>query len=136
MIVNKHPDDKFDGICYAHGACLEGLASGPSIEKRFGIPGKDLPIGDEFWDIEAYYIGQCVYNTVLAFNPDVIVLGGGVIQKEGLIEKVRDNYKKLMNDYISVENVDKYIVKPERNGESAIIGALLLARDKAREKVG
>ena len=66
----------------------------------------------------------------------MIVLGGGVIQKEGLIEKVRDNYKKLMNDYISVENVDKYIVKPERNGESAIIGALLLARDKAREKVG
>lgn len=136
MIVNKHPEDKFGGICYAHGSCLEGLASGPSIEKRFGIPGKDLPIEDKFWDIEAYYIGQCVYNTVLSFNPEVIVLGGGVIQKDGLIEKVRENYKKLMNDYIHVENIGQYIVKPERNGKSAIIGALLLAKDKAREKVG
>lgn len=41
-----------------------------------------------------------------------------------------------MNDYIHVENIGQYIVKPERNGKSAIIGALLLAKDKAREEVG
>ena len=135
MVINKHPEDDYEGYCYAHKACLEGLAAGPSIYDRFKVLGKDLPIDHKFWDIEAYYIGQCIYNTVLSFNPEIIVLGGGVIQKEGLIEKVRKAYKKLMNGYIEVENLDEYIVKPKIEGEPAIVGALLLAKENSK-KVG
>ena len=136
MVVKKHPNDNYDGYCYAHGDCLEGLACGPSISDRFNKDAKEIEKDDDFWDIEAYYIAQCVYNTVLSYYPEIIVLGGGVIQKEGLIEKVRVHFKKLMNDYIDVGDIDKYIVKPQIDVESATVGCLLLAKNYHDRKNG
>ena len=35
--------DPYSGCCPFHGDCLEGLASGPSMEKRWGKPAQELP---------------------------------------------------------------------------------------------
>ena len=47
---NSHPemghiiiDDENEGICRIHTNCLEGLASGPAIEKRWKTPPHKLP---------------------------------------------------------------------------------------------
>lgn len=129
MIINKDPRDTYDGGCMCHKACLEGLASGPNIEKRLKMPAENLKPNDKFWDIEANYLAQAAYNTSLMFSPDVIVLGGGVMQVEGLIEKIREKFKTLMNSYIDLDDPYSYIVRPKYDGKSATLGLLILAQE-------
>lgn len=129
MIIKKDPRDTYEGGCMCHGDCLEGLASGLNIEKRLGKSGQNLDPNDEFWDIEAGYLAQAAYNTSLMFSPDVIVFGGGVMQVPGLIEKVREKFKDLMNCYVDLPDLDSYIVRPKYDGRSATLGLLILAQE-------
>ncbi|MCW6678377.1 ROK family protein [Anaerococcus sp. NML200574] len=128
MIIKKDPRDTYEGGCMCHGDCLEGLASGPNIEKRLGKSGQDLDYDDEFWDIEASYLAQAAYNTSLMFSPEVIVFGGGVMQVDGLIEKVREKFEGLMNGYVNLPDLESYIVRPKYDGKSATLGLLILAQ--------
>lgn len=126
--VKRHPDDmNFKGICPFHGDCLEGLVSGPTFEARVGKKGQDVPLTDHVWDIMAYYVAQAALNATLMFRPGQIVFGGGVVSEE-FLKKVRREFKKLLNDYVEVGDVDKYITMPlaQHNG-SATIGDFALA---------
>ncbi|MGA3098439.1 MAG: ROK family protein, partial [Bryobacteraceae bacterium] len=49
--------DPYPGGCPFHGDCLEGLASGPAIEARWGKPAQELPADHPAWALEARYIG-------------------------------------------------------------------------------
>lgn len=44
---------------------------------------------DVTWEIEAYYIAQCAYNTTLMLSPDVIIFGGGVMKQKHLKRKYK-----------------------------------------------
>lgn len=126
--LKRHPDDlDFKGICPFHGDCLEGLVSGPTFEARTGKKGKDVPLSDHVWDIMAYYTAQAALDTTLMFRPAKIVFGGGVVS-EPFLKKVRREFKKLLNDYVDVGELDQYITMPlaENNG-SATIGDFALA---------
>jgi fructokinase len=46
--------DPYPGGCPYHRDCLEGLASGPSIQERWGAPGQDLPPDHPAWALEAH----------------------------------------------------------------------------------
>lgn len=94
-----------------------------------GKRGQDIDPNDEFWDIEAGYLAQAAYNTSLMFSPEVIVFGGGVMQVEGLIEKVREKFKTLMNGYVDLPDLETYIVRPKYDGKSATLGLLILAQE-------
>ncbi|WP_323704016.1 ROK family protein [Mammaliicoccus sp. Dog046] len=129
--VHIHPDDQqFDGNCPYHGTCLEGLASGPAIEKRAGKSAKDIPETAKDWDIVAYYIAQAAFNTTLMLSPEKIIFGGGVMHQTHLLEKVHQQFTLLNNDYIKLPPVDTYIVTPSLNDDQGIIGCLALARDE------
>ena len=54
--VKRHPEDTFEGTCSFHGDCLEGMAAGPAIEKRWGKKGIELAEDNRVWEMEAYYL--------------------------------------------------------------------------------
>jgi glucokinase len=63
--------------CGGHG-CLEALASGNAIRRRFGIPGEDLE-DPAAWEDVGRWLGQAVVNTAALLDCDVVVFGGGVV---------------------------------------------------------
>lgn len=128
MTVARHGEDEaFEGICAYHGACVEGLASGPAIEARWGQRGDDLPSDHPAWALEAFYLAQICVNLTLILSPQRIILGGGVMNTDGLIGRVRAAFAEQFNDYMPVleraGGLERYIVTPELGDYSALYGA-------------
>ena len=84
LLRQESADPKPAGFCPYHNGCLEGLAAGPAIEKRWGKKGYELPEDHEAWDLEASYLAQMCVNMICAFSPEKIILGGGVMQQKHL----------------------------------------------------
>jgi fructokinase len=123
--------DPFDGCCPYHGDCLEGLASGPAIEKRWGRKAEALPPDHPAWALEAEYLAQGIAAIICTLSPQKIMLGGGVMDQGQLFPLVRARVVSLLAGYIRapaiLEQVDDYIVEPALGAQVGILGALALA---------
>ena len=121
---------KAGSVCPFHESCLEGRASGPAIEARWGTPGHKLPDHHAAWELEAKYLAFGCVNLTAAWSPDLIILGGGVSQKPGLIERVRREFTILAGYYWSLPDPGDYLRLPELDQQAGIVGALLLAQQQ------
>lgn len=124
------------GFCPYHESCGEGLASGPAMEKRWGMKARDLPDDHDAWRLEAGYIAQLCAAALFTLSPRRIILGGGVLGHEGLIEKVREETERLLGGYLTapgIRDMASLIVKPCLYPVSGLVGALCLAEDAANE---
>lgn len=122
-------DDPYAGKCPYHGTCLEGMASGPAIEARWGTPAKELAGRPEVWDLEAYYLAHALTSYIMTLSPQKIILGGGVMHQAQLIDQVRSYVKKLINGYLvtkELEDLEHYIVLPSLDDNQGIMGAFKL----------
>jgi fructokinase len=130
-IPHDRERDPFEGNCPFHGDCFEGLANGPAIEKRLGIKGALIPETDPYWDIEADYIASALVNYILTLVPKKIILGGGVMQREFLLPRIRNRVRNFLNGYVAsksiLEEIDQYIVPPGLGNQSGSMGAIALA---------
>ena len=125
--VPRCPGDDFAGCCPFHQDCLEGMASGPAIEKRWGIEGRDLPAGHPAWETEAWYLAHGILSLLAILSPSIVVLGGGVPQAEGLHDRVNRILKEISAGYFPVLDSDRtFVVPPALGQEAGIKGALLL----------
>ena len=134
MLLCPEPEDQTPvGFCPYHRNCLEGLASGPAMEKRWGIKAYQLPPEHPAWDLEAAYLAQMCMNAICAFSPQKIILGGGVMQQKHLFPRIREKTLTLLNGYVQtkeiLEDIDRYIVEPGLGTKSGATGALLLAQE-------
>ena len=131
-IPHDWEQDPFPGACTFHGDCLEGLASGPSIYKRWGTPGESLPNDHRGWDLEVQYIASGLFNLICALSPQRIILGGGVMQRVGLFDKIRIKIKELSNQYFGhvqlQEHIEEYVVPPKLGNRAGTLGAIALAK--------
>ncbi|MGX7173173.1 ROK family protein [Enterococcus ratti] len=132
--VKRHSKDVYEGTCPYHKDCLEGLAAGPSIKARTGIKGQNLPKDHPVWEIQAFYIAQALINYTLTLAPEKIILGGGVMNQEHLLQKIRQQFVKQMNGYMETPAINEYIVRWGLPNESGIIGSLLLAEKEYKKK--
>ncbi len=131
MLLCPDPRDPSpQGFCPYHKSCLEGLANGPAVEKRWGTPAINLPEDHIAWEIESEYLSQMCANTILLLSPKRIVLGGGVMHQEHLFPRIRKRTLELLNGYVAhpsvLENIDSYIVPPALGDNAGAVGSLLL----------
>jgi fructokinase len=133
VIPHDWQKDPFLGICPYHGDCLEGLASGPAINSRWGQNAETLPDSHPAWELEAEYIARALVNLIYAYSPQRIVLGGGVSQHAGLHQAVRLKVQDGLNGYIQspmlLKTIDQYIVPPSLGNRSGVLGSIAMAID-------
>ena len=133
MLLPLHPKELVGaGYCPFHGACLEGLASGPSIKARWGKDLSQLAQNHLGLELEAHYLAAMCVNVSLQFVPDVIVLGGGVMATPGLLERVKATTAKLLNGYFpdyQLQTSSNLISKPQFSPISGLVGAYQMAYD-------
>ena len=128
--------DAYAGICPYHGDCLEGLASGPAIEARWGCAAADLLPDHQAWELEAHYLALGLMNWVTILSPRRVVLGGGVMQQAQLFPLVRRKVREQLNRYIPcrelLDGIDEYIVPSPLGERAGVLGARVLAEAAAK----
>jgi fructokinase len=132
----RHPRDTgFEGICPFHRDCLEGVASGPAIIARTGVPLPRLDPSHSQWDIEADYLGQLCAQLVVTVSPQRIIMGGGVMNQARLYPMIRERLRHWLGGYIDRDeirgDIDRYVVPPGLGAHAGVLGALALAMDAA-----
>ncbi|HEX4849030.1 MAG TPA: ROK family protein [Novosphingobium sp.] len=125
-------DDHFAGLCPHHGDCLEGLASGLAIAARWGASLSQLPADHPAHGIVADYLGQLCHTVFATTASEIVVLGGGVMQTPGLIERVRQRCAELGAGYLPA-SARHQIVLPGLDQNSGICGALLLGANNLEQ---
>jgi len=98
--VPRAPRDTFRGVCPFHGDCAEGMASATALRARTGSEPHALSDSDPVWALEAHYLGALLHNIVLAYAPERIVLGGGVLQRQSLWPKVYQALLASLGGYL------------------------------------
>jgi predicted NBD/HSP70 family sugar kinase len=111
--------------CGARG-CLEELASGNGIRRRYGKPAEQL--SDEEWAQVGRHLGQGLRNLATILVPDLIAIGGGVACGAGerLLGPARDVAASNLK-LVPVPRIESSVL----GVETALRGGILLAANGA-----
>lgn len=124
-------DEDFPGVCPFHGDCLEGLASGPAIQARWGCRLDVLPSHHEAWSLIGGYLGQLAASIALVVSVERVIFGGGVMANGLLLPHIRDAAANVLQGYLEPLSqpgaLENYIRTPRLGTQAGITGALLLA---------
>jgi fructokinase len=124
--------DPYVGKCIYHGDCLEGLAAGPAIERRWGMAAHLLPPDHAAWALEAHYLALGLANIVLALSPQRIIMGGGVMDQAQLFPLIQRRLLEILNGYVQKDallaHVHEYVVPPGLGNRAGVLGSIALAR--------
>lgn len=133
LVVRRHPDDDFEGVCRFHGDCLEGLASGPALRRRWRRDPADLAERlPRARSIEAFYLAQLVVTLEYALSPLVVALGGGVAAMPGLLDAVVSASADLLGGARGdhpLATGRPFVHLSGLDGQAGLVGALTLAHD-------
>jgi fructokinase len=132
-------DEGFFGVCPFHGDCFEGVASGPAMAARWGMPAEMLSPEHPAWKLEAAYIALALQGVICTLAPQRIILGGGVMSADFLFPMIRQKTVEFLNGYIHaveiLEGIEDYIVPPGLGTRSGILGGKALAELADRKEL-
>lgn len=126
--ITKEDGDNFESNCPSHKSCFEGLCSGPALEKRLGEKAENVDISNPAFSLTAKYIAKALYDYSLILRPEIIIIGGGLLNKEGFMEMIREEFDKIKGDYIDLPETSSYIVRPGLENEAGLYGGYYLAK--------
>jgi len=135
-IPHDRSRDPFAGACPAHGDCWEGLAAGGAIRERWSADPSALPDEHAAWALEAEYVALGILAIVLVASPQRVVVGGGVMERAGLLDAVRAHLVQLNAGYLQTPlmgvDIDRYVVAPALGDRAGVLGAIALAQAAER----
>lgn len=124
--------DEWVGSCPFHGACVEGLASGPAIAARTGRRGEELGADDPAWTPVVSALGHLMATLVLTGVPRRIVLGGGVaVGNAFLIKRLREATTQSLGGYVAlpeVADMETFLVPAGLGDGAGPLGAVILGQ--------
>ena len=138
MITPREDDPMPKGYCPFHGNCLEGMASGPAIETRWGVKADKLNPDHPAWELEAHYLSLALHALICVLSPQRIILGGGVMEQEILLPLIRQKVYTSLNGYVKhpqLEKMDEFIVPPALGSRAGVLGAIALEQHSAKYSV-
>jgi fructokinase len=131
------PGDDWAGACPFHGACVEGLASGPAIAARTGVKGDELGLDDPAWETVIDALGHLFATLTLTGVPRRIVLGGGVaVGNPALLPRMRAATAASLSGYVAlreVQDMETFLVPAALGGNAGPLGAILLGQQALGE---
>jgi fructokinase len=132
ILLPPRPDDPApQGFCPYHGHCLEGMANGPAIEKRWGQKAETLAQDHPAWELEAHYLAVGLESLICTLSPQRIIMGGGVMEQAQVFPLLRQKVLDLLNGYVQaptiLDQIERYIVPPGLGNRAGICGAIALA---------
>ena len=122
MVVGRCAGDDGGGHCgFLNEACVEVMDACPSLECITGIPGEKVALDNKVFTCSAYYISQMLFNVYMAARPDVMIVGGSVLNEDDLV-KVRKFFDEFNNNYIATPDLNELIVSPAvaHNGSATL----------------
>ena len=128
MPVRRVDGDDFAGVCPFHGDCLEGMASGPAIQARWGETPSSLGGRDDVWNLEADYLAQLARVLTYSFSPDKILFSGGVGARKHLAPRIAAATSRHLGGYSVSHAANAELIATAALGNDAgLMGAALLA---------
>lgn len=121
-----------DRYCTAgHRGCLESLISGGALERAFG---SIETVPKEQWeDVVPHYLGQAFANAALFLSPDMIVVGGGVVDhRPEIVPPAVVEMKRMLHNFVTPPRV----VTSELGREVGVMGAAAAAWRLHNDRVG
>lgn len=136
--MERSPDEyeHFKGVCSFHKGqtCLEGMVNNKSIAERLQVDFTalaDLPDNARIWQLVGFYLAQLCLNITLLVSPEVIVIGGGIMNRRLLYSIIQDEFRRLLGGYVDhpllSAHLDNYIVSPRLGSDVGVKGAMALA---------
>jgi glucokinase len=125
QIVNYRLDSNLSTLTQ-----LEDLISGSGIEKRLRQKAEEIT-DRKFWDEICQYLAVGLYNTLIHWSPDTLVLGGGMINS-GIIDV--ELVKKYLGEITQIYPTLPEIKPAKLKDVGGLYGALELLRYKLAEK--
>lgn len=97
---------------------LEAYVGGSCIERYYGLKGGEIkdPV---FWEKVARFLAIGIYNTIVFWSPDVVVLGGNVMKSISL-----DKVKEYLKDTLKIFPKSPDIVASKLDDSAILIEAL------------
>lgn len=116
-----HQTIKFDGPkCNCGGlGHLETFIAGAYLEKMYGAKGESIK-DESVWEEIAKFLAIGLNNTIVHWSPNVVVVGGSVIEKIPLPQ-----VKSYLNQYLTIFPSPE-VIKGTLGQEAALYGALKL----------
>mmetsp|Transcript_19294 Transcript_19294/g.28543 ORF Transcript_19294/g.28543 Transcript_19294/m.28543 type:complete len:403 (+) Transcript_19294:15-1223(+) len=157
--VKPLPNDDFPGYSWGGSSSpfagvhtVEGIASSVALTERLEWTQRSngnennnhtndrsilrtLPDDHEVWDHAANALANLCVTLLLTTSMERIVLGGGIMQRSGLLEKIQSQTRFLLNGYLELPaQMSELIGIPHYGNAVGLMGAILLAKSAHETK--
>ena len=93
---------------------------------------------DEIWDHSANALACLCASLLLLLSIDRIVLGGGILQRNGLLSKIKARTIVLLNGYLELpkDDLSSIITTSVFGTDAGLMGAVVLAEQALQQSLG